>query len=94
MTMMNDMFENEAADAVHQVIMLGGETSYAVAYIQQAMQDAYNLGALAALAKKPPPVAPEAAVEPAPAVMVTPTIPTPAELMAEMAAFSKKGRAL
>ena len=42
--MNNNMFSNQAADVVLQVIMLGGNTRYAIEYVTDALQEAYDLG--------------------------------------------------
>ncbi len=84
----NTMFTNEAADAVHQIIMLGGETTHSVAYMQQLLQAAYELGAKSAVTTTSAPVT---------APKVQPTEPkvqteTPAELVAEMTNFVSKNK--
>ncbi len=106
--MTNSMFSNEATDAVHQVLMLGGETRHSIAHIQKCLQDAYNLGtenpsinalkpvftSALGLPAAPPvaqPVAPVAPAHVSEPVVVSP-VETPAELVAEMTAFVKKGK--
>jgi len=96
--MTNSMFSNEATNAVHQVLMLGGETNHSISYIQQRLQDAYNLGTqnpvvapYVAIPATPPVDQPVAPVAPA-AISQPVAVETPTELVAEMAAFAKKGK--